>query len=225
MWILLVAAQSFTINARRLSLHRTVGRSVFVLAPVMIGAFALVTWAGALKSVSNHPFYEAFGRALLVGDATLVFGTALLVYLALRHRRNVHLHGALMLATVFGLLPPIVVRVLNGYVPGLTIQGPDTLHRFGPALLLSVALTVGVAVVLAVCYRPRGWPWWLAAGITTLVYVLYASLGQTELWTEIVVVMARSSPLAVFSAGTALGALACALGWRHGRGRSVSSLQ
>jgi surface polysaccharide O-acyltransferase-like enzyme len=117
------------------------------------------------------------------------------------------------------LMVVTLARAFNNYVPGLIIRGPDTLHRFGPALLLSVVLTVALAATLAVRYRPRGWPWWLAAVITTLVYVLYASLGQTELWTAIIRAMARWSPLAVFALGTALGAVACWLGWRHGQER------
>lgn len=216
LWILLIAGQSFAIHSRRLSLHRTAGRLVFVLAPLLIGAFSLVTWAGAQKAVAQHPFYEAFGRALLTGDSLLVFVTPLLVYLALRHRRRVHLHSALMISTVMGLLPPILARLFNFYVPGLTISGPETLYLFGPALLLSVAITVGLGIFLGLRYRPYGWPWWLASGFVALLYLLYATLGQTVLWSGIVAEMATWSPVAVFAFGAILGAIACVLGWRHG---------
>ena len=217
LWILLIAGQSFAVHSRRLPLHRSVGRSVFVLAPLLIGAFCLVTWAGAQKSAAQHPFYEAFGRALLTGDSLLVFTTALLVYLALRHRRRVQLHSALMLGTVTGLLPPILTRVFNGYVPGLVISGPETLYRFGSALLLSIILTVTLGIVLALWRRPYGWPWWLASGILVLLYLLYATLGQTALWSGVVAEIATWSPIAVFTFGAVLGALACMLGWRHGQ--------
>lgn len=216
LWILLIAGQSFAIHSRRLALHRTAGRLVFALAPLLIGAFSLVTWAGAQKSAVQHPFYEAFGRALLTGDALLVFATALLVYLALRHRRRVHLHGALMISTVIGLLPPILARVFNVYVPGLIISGPETLYRFGPALLLSVAITVALGIFLALRYRRHGWPWWLASGLVALLYLLYATVGQTAQWSATVAEIATWSPLAVFACGALLGAMACVLGWRHG---------
>lgn len=216
LWILLIAGQSFAIHSRRLSLHRAAGRLVFALAPLLIGAFSLVTWAGAQKAAVQHPFYEAFGRALLTGDALLVFATTLLVYLALRHRRRVHLHGALMISTVIGLLPPILARVFNVYVPGLIISGPETLYRFGPALLLSVVLTVVLGMVLALRYRRHGWPWWLASGLVALLYLLYGTLGQTALWSGAVAEIATWSPITVFASGTLLGAMACALGWRHG---------
>lgn len=216
LWILLIAGQSFAIHSRRLPLHRAAGRLVFALAPLLIGAFSLVTWVGAQKSAVQHPFYEAFGRALLTGDALLVFATTLLLYLALRYRRRVHLHGALMIGTVIGLLPPILTRVFNFYVPGLIISGPETLYRFGPALLLSVAITVALGIFLALRYRRHGWPWWLASGLVALLYLLYATLGQTAQWTAIVAEIATWSPIAVFVGGALLGAMACVLGWRHG---------
>ena len=221
LWILLIAGQSFAVHSRRLPLHRSMGRLVFALAPLLIGAFALVTWAGAVKSSVNHPFYEMFGRALLTGDALLTFATPLLVYLALRHRRNVYLHGGLMIATVIGLLPPILARLMNAYVPGMIITGPDTLHHFGSSLLLSVAFTVALGFFLAWRYRPHGWPWSLAAAITALLYILYASVGQTAAWTAVVLEMATWPPVAVFAFGAALGALACWLGWRHGKGAAT----
>lgn len=216
LWILLIAGQSFAVHSRRLPLHRSAGRLVFAFAPLLIGAFSLVTWAGAQKSAAQHPFYEAFGRALLTGDALLVFATALLVYLALRYRRRIHLHGALMLSTVIGLLPPILARVFNVYVPGLIISGPETLYRFGPALLLSVVLTVTLGIYLALRYRPYGWPWWLSSGVVALLYLLYATIGQTASWSEAVAEIATWSPIAVFVFGALLGATACVLGWRHG---------
>lgn len=217
LWILLIAGQSFAVHSRRLPLHRSVGRSVFVLAPLLIGAFSLVTWAGAQKSAAQHPFYEAFGRALLTGDALLVFATALLVYLALRFRRQIHLHSALMISTVMGLLPPILARAFNGYIPGLVITSPETLYRFGPALLISIVLSVALSIFLAIRYRPHGWPWWLASTILLLLYLLYLTLGQTELWSGIVMEIATWSPIAVFAFGAFLGAVACMLGWRHGQ--------
>lgn len=216
LWILLLAGQSFAIHSRRLSVHRTMGRLVFVLAPLLIGAFSLVTWAGAQKSAAQHPFYEAFGQALLTGDALLVFVTALLVYLALRHRRRVHLHSALMLSTVMGLLPPILTRIFNFYVPGLMISGPETLYRFGQALLLSIALTVALGIFLALRHRRHGWPWWLSSGLVALLYLLYATLGQTDRWAQVVADIASWSPISVFAFGVLLAAMVCVLGWRHG---------
>lgn len=213
LWILLIASQSYLVQTRNLKLHRRLGKLVFVLTPVLVGAFALVTWVGAQKSVVDHPFYVHFGQALLTGDAMLTFTTPLIVYLALRYRRNMHLHGALMISTVFGLLPPILARLMNNYVPGLIIEGPDTLYLFGHALYISIALTFVLAMGLYFRYRANGWPWLLGAAITALMFVLYETVGQTGAWAHIVHQIAALSPVVVFAFGVVLGLTACIAGW------------
>jgi hypothetical protein len=221
LWILLIASQSYAIQTRRLGLHRSVGKVVFVLLPVMVAAFALVTWLGAQKSQADHPFYVEIGHALLTGDAMLTFATPLLVYLALLYRRNVHLHAALMISTVFGLLPPIIFRLIAVYVPGLKVEGLDMFYRFEYSLHLSIAITLAIAFTLYFRHRANGWPWLLVAGITVLMDVLYLTLGQTNLWTRMVQHIAAASPPTVGGFGFALGALACFLGWRQGSHRAI----
>ena len=217
LWVLLIATQSWLIHTRKIQWHRRVGKVVFVLAPLMVGAFALVTWVGAVKSTSGHPFYEMFGRALLTADTLLVFTTPLIIYLAFRYRKNVHLHSALMISTVMGLLPPILSRLFTNFVPGMMIKGPDTLVRFGGALQLAMLLTFVFAVVLYFRSRPHGWPWMLSAVITGLMYLLYATLGQTDIWAAFVQWMASMTPVVVFTVGAVLGLVACMQGWRAGR--------
>ena len=220
LWILLIAVQSYVIHARKIQLHRRVGKLVFVLAPVLIGSFALVTWVGSQKAIAGHPFYVRFGQALLTADAILTVATAALVYLALRFRAKVHLHSALMISTVCGLLPPILSRLITNSVPGLRIDGPDTIYRFGYGLHISMVLTIGIGVFLYFRYRANGWPWLLGAGITAFVYLMYATYGQTEAWAAVVQQMSSLSPGVIFGFGLLLGILACVLGWRHGkRGR------
>ena len=62
LWILLIAVQSYVIHARKIQLHRRVGKLVLVLAPVLIGSFALVTWVGSQKAIAGHPFAAAAHR-------------------------------------------------------------------------------------------------------------------------------------------------------------------
>lgn len=215
LWILLIAAQSYSIHSRKLKLHRQMGKLVFILTPVMVGAFALVTWLGAQKSIGGHPFYEMFGHALLTGDAMLTFTTPLMVFLALQYRGNVKVHGALMISTVFGLLPPILARLINIYVPGLEIIDIETLYRFGYSLYISIAFTCLLALYLYFRYRANGWPWMLAAAVIALMWVLYETLGRSETWTRVVGYIGSLSPMAVLLFGLGLGFLACVMGWMY----------
>lgn len=217
LWILLIALQSYSVHSHNLRLHRRAGKLVFILAPIMVSAFAMVTWLGAQKSIGDHPFYAQSGHALLTGDALLTLATPLLVYLALRFRRNVYLHGALMISTVFGLLPPILARIMNNYVPGLIIEGLDTLYLFRYALYISLVLTIALAIYLYFRYRAHGWPWLLGAGITALLFILFETLGRTDAWTTVVQQIAAMSPMVVFAGGIVLGLAACLAGWQQGK--------
>ena len=216
LWILLLAAQNWSIHQKRVSLHRKMGKVLFVLVPLMTAAFAMVTWQGAIKVVNQHPFYLLFGQALLTADVLLLFTTAIQIYLALRLRRQVRLHSALMLGTLIGLLPPILSRLFANYLPGMTIEGPDTLYRFGHCLHLSILVSIAIAMVIFFCYRKQGWPWLLAAAITGMMYALYATVGQTDWWQQMVHLLATVHPAVVFGFGFAIGLLASFLGWAAG---------
>ena len=103
-WILLIALQSWLIHHGKASAHRAFGRVLFLLVPIMIGAFALVTFVGAQQSVKQSRFYVLFGKSLLTADALLTFATAAQVYLALKFRNQLRIRSALMISTVLGLV-------------------------------------------------------------------------------------------------------------------------
>lgn len=221
LWLLLIALQNYLAHSGSLRLHRRLGRFIFFLIPLLIGSFWAVTWVGASKSAGGHPFYEAFGRALLTSDVLLALLTPVIVYLALRFRHQTALHSALMISTVIGLLPPILSRLFTNNMPGLQITGPETMVRFGTSLTLAIAVSVLIALLLFVCYRRSGWPWILAAGITGLTYVSYATVGQTQWWEGVVTQIAQL-PIAAFIAfGVVSGLIACIAGWRSGSSQPI----
>ncbi|MDJ0653618.1 MAG: hypothetical protein QNJ40_05680 [Xanthomonadales bacterium] len=220
-WLLLVAGQSWTIHGGRRGMHRVMGMSAFALGPLLIGGFALATHAGAIKSVASHPFYMMFGQPLLTADLWLTFATSAVLYLAFRYRRRVRLHSALMLSTLIGLLPPMLARLYAAFMPGMTVRGPETLYRFEYCLAASMATTVAVALYLYWKNRRDGWPWLLAAFITSACYAFYMTIGRTGTWESFVVQMANWPAPAVVLAGIALGLAGCLAGWHAGKTRKA----
>lgn len=216
-WIILMAVQSWLIHHGRPAQHRNWGLALFAVLPLMTGAFALVTLVGAMKSIAGHPFYHAVGQALLTVDVLLLVVTPCLVFLALRFRRNVRLHSALMFSTLTGLMPPALSRMFANYLPGLQIAGLEDLYKFEFSLQLSIAVSVALALVLYFRNRKHGWPWLLSAGISISSYVLYASLGQTIWWTATVKQMAAVPPVLSFAVGASLGIAAAVFGWQFGK--------
>ncbi len=217
LWILLIGTQNWLIHNNHRDLHRRFGKALFILVPLMTAAFAMVTWVGAQKSVGDHPFYVQFGQALLTADMFLLFSTPLQIYLALKLRKNIRLHSALMLGTLIGLLPPIVSRLVVNWIPAFNITSIETMHHFGYGLKISIAISLLIPLILYKYYRKDGWPWLLAAFIAAMVYVLYATLGQSAGWVEVVKWLATIPPTVVFAFGFLLGLVACVLGWVQGK--------
>lgn len=212
-WLLLVAAQSWTIQGGRRQFHRTLGKSSFVLGPLLVAGFALATHAGAVKAVADHPFYVMFGKALLTADVWLLLTTPVLLYLAFRFRRRAHVHGALMLATLIGLLPPMLSRLFAGFLPGLTVRGPETFHRFEYCIALAMGVSVAVALWLYRRHGRDGWPWLLAAALTAGSYLLYWTLGRLGIWSAIVADIAAAPAALLAAGGLLVGLAACLAGW------------
>ena len=217
LWILLMVLQSWSIHSQRRHLHKSMGKALFILVPFMIAAFAMVTWVGAQKAVGGHPFYTQFGQALLIADVLLLFSTSLHIYLALRFRGNVRLHSALMLGSVFGLIGPIVSRLIVNWVPALKITSLETMSNFNYGLNISIVISLLIPLVLFLKYRRDGWPWLLATVIVALMYSLYATVGKTEIWAKVVQMMTTVPPMIVFGFGLLVGLSACILGWFQGK--------
>jgi hypothetical protein len=217
LWILLMAFQSWLIHSQRRDLHRSFGKLIFIIVPLMTAAFALVTWVGAQKAVGGHPFYAQFGQALLTADVFLLFSTSLQIYLALKFRNNIRLHSALMLGSVIGLIGPILSRLIVNFIPAFKITSLETMSNFGYGLNISIVIGLLLPLVLYKFYKKDGWPWLLAAGITAVFYLLYKTVGQTALWGEAVQIITTIHPAVVFLFGFMLGAMALILGWVQGK--------
>ena len=216
LWILLLALQNWSIHSGRRELHKLSGKSLFILLPVMTAAFAMVTLNGAQTFAKGHIFYDMFGKALLTADVLLTFVTPALVMLALMHRHQAAIHGALMHSTIIGLLPPILARLFAGFMPGMTIRGDDTLYRFEYCLQLSMAVSLAICIYLYWRNKQNGWPWLLAGIITIVIYTLYATLGQSQLWSDASIYMSAFNMTEAFLFGLVIGIVACTLGWFNG---------
>ncbi len=225
LWLLLLILQSWAIVNKKRELHKTMGKALFLLVPFMVASFAMVSHFGAIRTVEQNPFYVEVGTALLTVDITLTFLTPYLVYKALKHRNNIVLHSGYMFSTILGLLGPIFARLFSAHIPGLQITGLETLHLFDYSLLLSIILTVIVAAGLYWKFgKVGGKPWLISGTIVTLSYVLYKSVGQTEIWYGWMVALANINTWSVFWGGALLGLIACYVGWEQGKTKTGSSI-
>ncbi len=215
LWILLMAWQSKLAHSTNIKLHKASGKILFILIPLMVGAFALVTLAGAQKAVAGHPFYQMFGQALLTVDLFLILAVPFGVYLSLKLKKKPQLHSAYMFGTVAGLLPPILSRLLVNIIPAWKITGPETLHHFAYALHFSFIFTIFMGIAFLIIYKPYNRPWAFATAVSVIVYALYLTLGQSQAWASFTSWLAEVSSIFIFIVGFLTGLTACVFGWKQ----------
>lgn len=107
LWMLLLIAQPLAIRARRQALHRALGRTSFVLAPLVILSIVLLAHSriqgleGGAYAIQTYILYLQLSLTALFA---LSYGLAMLT------RRRTALHARFMVCTALTLVDPILIR-------------------------------------------------------------------------------------------------------------------
>jgi hypothetical protein len=134
LWLALLIVQPVTIHNYRYGLHRMLGRTSYVLAPVFFVAGILLSHY-RLVSMDEATFLTEGHSHFLPFYASIVFAAAYL--LGLRYRHLPEAHGRFMLCTAVPLIDPVIGRIIFFYFPSL------------PHPLLYQAITFSLATTMA----------------------------------------------------------------------------
>ena len=134
LWLGLLIVQPIAIQKYRYTLHRLIGRTSFVLAPLFFIAGVLLS-NYRLRALDEPTFAVEGYSHFLPFYASIVFAVAYLLGLKYRHLPDAH--GRFMLLTAIPLIDPVVGRVLFFYFPSL------------PHPLLYQAVTFSLATIAA----------------------------------------------------------------------------
>lgn len=107
-WMLLLVGQSWAIGARRVSLHRALGKASYVWAPLLLLSVLLL----AHVRIQNPPEGYALQTYILYLQISLALLFGLSYGLAIWHRRSVALHSRFMVCTALTLIDPVMIRIL-----------------------------------------------------------------------------------------------------------------
>jgi hypothetical protein len=104
-WMLMLVVQPLAVRKRRLGLHRALGRTSYVIAPLVVIGMVLLahTKTQGVPSIELPGFYVPLSLAGLFG---------LSYALAIATRRTTALHARFMVCTALTLIDPVVVRLL-----------------------------------------------------------------------------------------------------------------
>jgi hypothetical protein len=166
------------------------------------------------------PFYSQLGPVF--GCATLIpfLAYPLIFALALSNRRHTHLHAGYMLATLFPLWEPGFVRVLIGFVPAMSINGPEDFHNVTDGIALSISMALVVAIYMYFRNRKYGTPFLVISLFLALQVVGCYLVADTAVWRAWFGAYVQIPSTLTVSAGFILGASAAWIGWRNPIDRS-----
>lgn len=214
-WMLLLAAQSWSIDRGRRDLHRSLGLAIFLVVPLFLVGGAGVEHSMAVATGSGQdPFYDLWGARLGIYDLLASLAFVAMAAMALKERRNVARHAAWLLATPLLLVGPALGRIYNSHVPGLIINGPQDFPLFRYSVHLGGLTAIAIALWLWSRHRRHGQPWLVVAGVNLLESLLFETLGGAPAWKAVFVTFG-GIPTSVHAPTAALLAAAVlAWGWR-----------
>lgn len=174
LWLFLLAAQAWFIRTKRFRPHRWIGRSSYVLAPVIV-------WAGLIA------VYEVLNRTPegVTPDAARinVFGLfQMLAYaatwgLAITYRKRTQLHLRFMISTAFAIATGIVFRVFIHWVPGFAT--PDRAAA-GNFVVLGMLLGLFIANDRRLGFKRS--PFWVVTVILSIMHLGFWTFARTDAW-------------------------------------------
>ena len=211
-WLALLVGQSYAIHNGKRDLHKTLGKSIFMMAPLFLAGLLLVIGIKA----SMGEWRDFIGAQLLALDLIAIATYCYLVYGALAYRRNVGLHAGYLLATPFLLTGPIFSRILPQVFPALEPAMDDGPFRI--ALSLHIATLAAALMALAIYAKNRGHgrPFLVVAIALAIQPPAYATIGNTAWWADFNSLFGELSMLTLALIGALLGAAAVFAGWRAG---------
>ena len=170
-WILMLIAQPWLIRTKKRSLHRAIGRSSLVIAPLVVVSALNVVHEQLGAPVPPYPpillsfFWLGAASALLYG---------LLYTLAILNRRDMQIHARYMAATSLVFITPGAGRLLGRI-------GEETgISMFNFQLGLWAPVLVGI-IMLMVEFKKDGrirTPWALATALILIIVLGFYFLPQ-----------------------------------------------
>lgn len=217
-WVAMVLGQSWIAHHGRLPLHRAVGTSSLLLFPFLIGGLAAIIDVTAKGYVAgDNPVRMMFGGSFLIGLALAIAAYVTVYYRALKYRRKVWIHAGYMLTTPLILFESPFSRLLNAFMPGLTISGPADLHLIMPSILWAMAIELAVIAAIWFRYREKAAPFLVAGGFIVAQMLTMGLMADSTLLRSLLTTIGQLPSEAVVLAGFALGALTSWAGWRAGK--------
>jgi hypothetical protein len=180
LWVLMLIGQAWFIRTKRYAIHRWVGRSSFVIVPLMVA----VTLMLAIESLNQKPAISSLFARIEIYTWGQVIPFVLAWGLALWYRRRTPIHVRYMVSTIFAAGSAIVFRIiLNGFqwVPGMgNIENAAAAN--GTVLVLMLLALIANDWRMGI----RRSPFWLVTITTVVMHIGFFTFTKAEWWMSFV---------------------------------------
>ncbi|RFS22697.1 hypothetical protein DVR12_12960 [Chitinophaga silvatica] len=174
-WMIMLIIQPLLIRFGKLSLHRVIGRSSFLLAPLVVISIFLLAKMGFNRSEPPLPYSVKIGDIVLPILSMLAF--ALFYSLAIINRRFTYNHLRYMIGTGVLMIGPGLGRALTIY---FHISFPMSVTY---VLLLITVITV--ALLLNDLLRKNNYTAFAVMSVVNLIVFLTYELRMEQPWQSI----------------------------------------
>jgi len=174
-WLLLLLIQVIYISKRKFLVHRKLGLSIFIIAPLTVATVAYLSVHSASRALATGQ-----PDILIVQNVMITLELAAVIILAFLLMKNRSIHGNLLLSSAVFFLGIALFFSLMGFVPQLKIEGPDTFYRFGVASSIAKMICAGIGLVFFLKNWKIGWPWLLVPAFFYLNDFINSKLHQFD---------------------------------------------
>ncbi len=165
LWCSLLVGQAYLIKAKKYRLHRQLGRTSYILVPMI-----------AFTTVDLYKF--RLDQSVTLGDRDYLFTASVLIALfvfliyyglAIYFKNKPAIHARFMICTIFALFTAIIDRIIMFYFPSLLPLFPSV----GGPIVQVVGLTLADIILVLLCF----WDWRSHRRFTIFPIALLIHLG------------------------------------------------
>jgi hypothetical protein len=166
-WFLLLIIQPFLISYNKYTIHRTLGKLSYVIAPLVLFSIFLAARGEYYRDTQYQTENE--GLAGLALDLTNIVAFAICYLLAILNRHNTPYHMRYMICTAILMLGPGMMRVIAVYKIFGDIDFPtNVLYTYA----ISIGISLGLIIYDLIKRNPYK-PYLVVIALMAGIYITY----------------------------------------------------
>ena len=213
-WLLLLAAQSWTIQNRHRNAHRVLGYASLALFPIVLAGMGFLDVGMAQRFSAGLSWYIDYGARFGATDVVAQTGMAYFYFMALRERKNVRLHSGYMIMTIVFLVGTLLNRSLGDILNLLAGSDVD----FPSSMAVRAANVLVICCLLTMRHFAAGDTRSMRDAVLFigLQLLVWETIGVWSVWKRFFAVFAQINPFLIDGTSLLLGIAVSFAGWRAG---------